>query len=177
MLNRSIITLLIGLLVGCASRIAPQGWLDPAGPAFERGYGGWINLQPVIADSRDKNYLEGELVSVTEDTVFILSLHGELNAVARADIVQAKIDGYDSEWGLLGSRVALGTISTLSHGFILIITAPIWILLGTTATTVQSHHPRIQIPPDNWDEAMVYARYPQGIPPALNRRELTPKPY
>ena len=76
----------------------------------------------------------------------------------------------------LGLWTLLGTLSTGSHGFFLILSAPVWILTGTVAAVNQSRQPVLTYPRQGWAGWRAYARFPQGLPPGLARAALDPKP-
>lgn len=116
---------------------------------------------------------EGELIAVGTDTVFLLSAEG-LIAIPMRAITRATLTAYDAQWGGLAAWSTFGTVSTLSHGYGLIVSAPVWILTGSIATASASRAPRRQYRSgaEVWREFRKFARFPQGLPPGVPRTSL-----
>ncbi len=163
------------LLTTCATTTAPRGWLSIASESQTTAYGGWVSVQ--VVDGRERSSLDGELVGVAADSIYILNAIDRFTAIAKTDISAAKITVYNSKSNDLTAWVILGTLSTASHGLVLILSAPVWVLTGSVAAISQSHVAQLRVPPKAWDEVRQYARFPQGIPPGLNRQSLQPKIY
>lgn len=163
---------LLASMTACASNPAPRRWLAPAREAQSDPYGAWIVLR---ADAGTV-LASGELLAVETDTVFVLPANGRVEGVARATIASATIAYYDSEWGKTAWWAAAGTLSTLSHGFGLVLTGPVWLLSGTLAARADSWAPLITVnSPARWVQAQAYARFPAGLPDGLPT-ELPGKP-
>lgn len=160
------------LLLGsaCFRTTAPEGWLSVPDVAQREAYGGWIRLEP--AQGTDTRSLEGELIAATPDTLYVLT-PDSLVAVATKALTSATLTTYDARLNELTTWTALGAVATLSHGVGLILTLPTWIIVGTTATASASKAPRVE----SLDAAVLrpYARFPQGLPPAVDRRALRQK--
>ena len=75
----------------------------------------------------------------------------------------------------MAGLTVLGTLSTFSHGFIAVISAPIWIVSGSAAAAIQSRKPILDYPKTTIDQFTIYARFPQGLPTNLNRASLKSK--
>jgi hypothetical protein len=125
------------------------------------------------AKGRTKLQAHGELLAVHADSLFVLSANS-LTAIPTAKTKKATLTVYDANVGPLVAWSVLGTLSTASHGAGLIISAPVWIIAGIAATSAQSHAPRITFPRKSWKEFRMYARFPTGLPPGLDRRSLRP---
>ena len=73
----------------------------------------------------------------------------------------------------------LGTLSTVSHGFFLVFSAPVWIITSTVIWNNQTKTAVERYPDDfEWitlDAMRVYARFPQGLPENLDRTKLEQK--
>lgn len=154
-------TVVPGLLVqlGCASTTAPDGWLPDAGDAGRDAYGAWVTVERA-----DGEPVEGELITVGAASVTVLQEDGALRTVFRDEIVKAKLTTYHSRHGLLALWTALGALSTLSHGIVLVISAPFWILAGGLVTVTASHQAGENPSWTGWNELRKFARYPQGMP-------------
>ena len=163
-----------GLLIlwGCASTNAPRDWLPGAAEMQSDAFGAWITLSPKQHSRADR--MSGELIAVQPDSVFIL-VQDSLVAMPRAGIADATLAAYDNHWGSLWGWTALGAVSTLSHGIFLILSAPLWILVGSITAASASHEPIRQYPDRPWEELKKFARFPQGLPVGIDRGALRGK--
>lgn len=157
--------------LGCVQSPAPDGWLSPARQAQADPYGAWIVISRVGGGPVES----GEFLAVDRDSVFVLSSTGEVRTVLRDSVLRAQIWFYDAEWGRLAAWTTVGSLSTISNGFVLILTLPAWIIGGSLATGSQSRAPLRQVDrADAWDAVRMYARFPAGLPANLPRT-LAPK--
>lgn len=156
------------LLAGCAVSNAPRGSLPEPADRISMTRGGWISVESASANIPVT--IEGELLAVGEENLFILTEFGKLQKIPLNDIISARMTAYDIKSGELTAWTVLGVISTASHGLFLILTAPAWILIGGIPTAVQSYKPVIKYPPRSWDEFRVFARFPQGMPEDFERK-------
>jgi hypothetical protein len=163
---------LVLFALGCASTTAPLKWLSPPRETQRLAYGGWISAN-YTAD-RKKSEAHGELLAIHTDSLFVLAANN-LIAIPLKKITKAKLTAYDANTGPLTAWSVLGTLSTASHGFGLIISAPVWIISGTAATSAQSYAPQLSFPKKSWGEFRKYARFPNGLPPNIDRRALRSK--
>ena len=160
-------------LSGCASHAAPPQWLSDARTTASTGWGGWIRMT-VRVDSVDA-IVGGELIAAHDDTVFVMAPGDSLRAIPHVSIRKAELVEYDPKPGTVSAYAFLGVLSTVSHGVVLVLSAPAWILTGSVLTHVVVN--------EATTKSMVtkslrpHARFPQGIPPSLDRATLLPKPY
>jgi len=169
-------SLSVFMVFGCASNTAPRGWLPTAEGSQQDAYGGWITVE--YADSNHPKTVDGELLAVMPEKILVYAALAERSHVAEIAISQisyAKLTGWDAESDQFGIWTVGGTISTISHGFYLILTAPIWIISGSIAASSQSHHPQMEYPKKDLKSFSPYARFPQGIPDGLDVRLLKVK--
>lgn len=232
--------LAIALCGGCASTLAPSGWLGTADEAARSGFGGWVavefaNPQPpsdppafgeyvshadipvrkrsdavMVHDftipSGAKLYLSGdhgrwyrvqyrnwqgwiehdelrnlrvrtlagECIAATGDTLYVLT-GTHLHAVAAVDIRRAVVSAFDPHAEILGYWTVLGTVSTITNGFFLIITAPAWVLAGTISTAAQTWEGKLFYPSEPLSMFSLYARFPQGLPPEARDAQMVMK--
>ncbi len=167
------LTQLMGV-VGCAGSSAPLGWLPASTETQEDTYGAWIEVRHYrrIADLPSEEVTTtAELIAISATTVFVLG-NDSTHAIRSQNITRARLTRYESASHKLAEWTFLGTLSTISHGFFLILTAPIWILGGSIATSKQSSRPNLDYPEHSLDEFRLYARFPQGIPSGLSLLEL-----
>jgi hypothetical protein len=146
---------------------------DPRGRNLEevqrRGRGGWI-----VVTMADGAVVEGELISVERTAVRVLTVD-RLHSLAPAAIRRASLYTYESEGGF-GGWGLLGTVSTISHGLFLILSAPVWVLTSGITASVESSHVELEPPDDSWAELATWARFPQGMPPGIGEDGLIRMP-
>ena len=171
-LTLSGVAIALALVAGCAGSIAPSHWLPEAIEVPQDGFGSWASVTLSIGPDA---YSEGELIAASSDTLFILGIE-ELQAFSVHEVAKVHIQSYDAKHTSLAVWTMLGSLSTLSHGFILIISAPVWIISGSIGTAAQSQAPHKTVIAGNWKELQVYCRYPGGIPPILDRVDIKSKP-
>ncbi len=162
------------VVAACASNPAPDGFLPSPTKAPENVYGGW--MQVTVPAGRHDNTIAGELIAARADTVWILPDSGPLVAVPTATVKKGRLARYRSDAGAVAGFTALGVVSTVSNGFLLGLTAPLWIITGTVAASSESRAPFRDVPPLGWADLAAYARFPQGLPPEIDLGEIRPKP-
>jgi hypothetical protein len=146
---------------------------DPRKPSVEmmqkRSFGGWI-----VVVQRDGGMHAGELISVDSGVVRVLGPRGmsvvPMPVIASASLYQYEYEGGLGAWGLLGG------LSTISHGFILILSFPIWMISTGVTAGAESRHIRMEYPDRSWAALGKWARFPQGMPMGMDPRALvTPR--
>ena len=164
--------------IGCRPNkdiTAPEGFL-PSGPVrvAKEAYGAW--MVAIVNQSGTLTPVQGELITIHDDTVYILS-QSQLNAMPVSAVEHAKLElhlqnalGY-TLWSLAGG------LSTLSHGFFLIFTAPMWVISGAVVSSNAANKPNIiHYPATGLDEFKKFSRFPQGLPAEMDFGKLEPKP-
>ena len=96
---RVLLTGLSMLLADCAATNAPPRWLSDPDQAASEAYGGWVTIETRTAKH------SGELIAVETDTIFVAD--SVLTAVAKQDVVSARLTIYEARW--MGGNVILGT--------------------------------------------------------------------
>ncbi len=157
---------------GCAGSRAPRGWLSIPSKAQSEAYGGWITVYS--NSEKNKIIADGELIAVEADSLFVLQ-GAELVSLAWSDVSKAQLTAYDSKKGGLALWTTLGSLSTASHGLALGLSLPLWIIIGTTTTTSQSHAPNYTYPQRSWQDLVMFSRFPQGLPDEIDRSNILPK--
>jgi hypothetical protein len=168
--HAALCTLFIACLcagAGCAVSHAPPGWLDA--PGHSRAFGGWIVVERLDGPEQ----LRGELISIEADSLLVLD-DLVLVSLPLACVSKADLTGYAASSGI-ASWTVLGTLSTASHGFLLLLSAPVWLVAGISASAAETHAPHFKHPPSSWEALRPFARFPQGMPPGLSRTSLRPK--
>lgn len=160
----------LAFVSGCFRTTAPRGWLPTAVEAQRDAYGGWIQVD--FNTGVRRNTVHGELIAATSDSVHVLT-SDSLVAVPTASVIAGTLTAFDAQHGALRLWTVLGAVSTLSHGFALVLTAPAWAIAGSVATASASKTPRVE----STDPLLLrmYARFPQGLPPGLDARTLRQK--
>ena len=159
--------------VACAANSAPAGFLPKPVEAQQLAFGGWIELT-LKGGPRDSARVEGELIAVSADTVWVLTIAGA-RAVPTASVGRGKLTGYDSESGEVATAVLGGAVMTFTNGAFLVFTAPMWIIGGLITEANQAALPVKEIPRDAWVDLRPFARFPQGMPPGVKIGDLKPR--
>ena len=113
----------------------------------------------------------GELIAIDDHDVWILEranlLHVPLAQVSKLDVHPYAVStGAITGWGVLG------TLSTVTHGYFLILSAPVWIISSVAIGAGHSRTAVVRYPGDSWQQAAEWARFPQGMPPGMSATEL-----
>lgn len=160
-------------LGACATVPSPDGWSANARESQQDARGAWVNVECVgPADVAQTAW--GEMIAVRVDSLFVATPDG-LRAFAWADITRGAVVKYNPDLSAAVGASLLGTFATLSNGFFLVFTAPIWILTGVSTTHSLARDAMIKLPPTEEDAAnmAMYARFPQGLPDGADRSILT----
>jgi len=107
----------------------------------------------------------GEVLAVDEESIWMRVENEELR-VPRARVQSVELELYPSKASNNGLWTGVGTASTLTHGFGLLISAPLWLLIGIPATVSASMENTVVLTPGQLDLLRHYARFPQGRPAA-----------
>ena len=78
-------------------------------------------------------------------------------------------------WVTLAWTVA-GGLSTISHGFFLIVTAPAWAAVGGTVTAIEFSKGKVRAVPREGLRLHEFARFPAGMPPGWRDAPRPPPP-
>jgi hypothetical protein len=157
------------LLAGCARPDVPEG-LSSSSEALRLAAGARILVR------LDSSIARGELLSVEPDTLFLI--HGDtLCAIGKDDVreVKAFLQAYPVSSGEVAGWTTLGTLSTISNGFGLMLTAPLWIITGTVTGIMaasRANNGDYHYPEDPWPGLRKFARFPQGLPQGIPRKLL-----
>ncbi|HEX7839319.1 MAG TPA: hypothetical protein VF469_17700, partial [Kofleriaceae bacterium] len=130
------------------------------------GRGGWI-----VVTQRNGAQIDGELIAVDPGDVRVLTATG-LVLVAKPAVATARLWAWQTEHGVLGLWGTAGMLSTITHGFWLVFSAPIWFLSTTITTSVESRASIVDYPDDGWGKLSPWARFPQGLPAGVTARDL-----
>jgi hypothetical protein len=160
--------LLALLTIGCARNPAPDGWLPKPLDTPRDPYGAWIEV--TMAD-RPETVVAGELLAVERDSIFVLPPDGVVQAISIVGVGTAIVMAYQPQTEWISAWAALGTVSTISNGVFLVLTAPVWLVGGTVAANAESRAPLLKLKRgQSWDGVSIFARFPAGLPQDLPRR-------
>jgi hypothetical protein len=170
-MRRGTIAALLTATAGCYQSSAPPRWLPSPVEAQRDAFGSWISVQ---GQPKTVPLVQGELIAIDTDSVHVLA-DGRLVSLARAALCCAELTAFRMDVSELQLWTVLGILSTGSHGFFLLLTAPMWAIAGTVATSVASYAPRIIL--TDLVALQPFARFPQGFPPGFDRTTLQSKPW
>ena len=156
---------------GCAHNSAPKGWLPRPVEAQAAAYGGWIELSYNQATGQRA---DGELIAVSADSVWLFGQDQAL-VIPITAVKRGKLTAYAAEKGRLVLWTLVGTLSTISNGWFLIFSAPMWIVGGSLAVGGESRAPERKSQRLSWEELAPYARFPQGMPVGMDLSTLKAK--
>lgn len=165
----------LAAVAACRANPAPRGWLAPAEDAVADPYGAWVVVE--LQGAPESAEVRGELIAVSDDSVFVLTQAADFRALPRSEVTQALVASYVSRYDLLAMWSTLGTVATISHGWFAALSAPVWLIAGPIATASESRVPLEDVKPrrSSWADVSKYARFPQGMPPGLDRSQMFPK--
>lgn len=150
----------------CANTNAPTRWLAYPDDVPSDVYGSWISVES------DSGNVGGELIAICDDSVFVAD--STLHSISVREIRSARLVVFQPE-GWIAASVLLGTLSTISNGWYLVFTAPMWLIGGTIAAAARSYDPIMDYPRTSMEKLVPFARYPQGISFGLNRDRIRVK--
>jgi len=162
---------ILAQIISCAASDAPSDMLPDPANHHSLTYGGWITVYRIGEQAGAK--IDGELIAVDSTNLYLLTQFAEFITVPLMDIEEARLTAYDIKAGQLGAWVAVGLLSTLTHGLALIGSAPAWILLGALPVVGQSFVPRHRYPEESWESIRQFARFPQGLPPGMKLKMIS----
>jgi hypothetical protein len=111
----------------------------------------------------DRCFITGELIAV--DTKYIYIMDGKITIpILKKVIRKIEIEIHSSNvWGLMGWTLA-GIVSTVTHGALMVITAPTWLIAGIANSVSASKTNDIRLSDPENKYLYQYARFPQGLP-------------
>src|SRR5688572_13545439 len=104
-------------LAACAVNPAPRGVLPREEAIAQSGYGAWVYVA-----TNNNNVVEGELISASDDTLWVFDPTVSLHSVPRDSIQDAKVGLFAARTSGLSTWMALGTLATISNGVFLLAT-------------------------------------------------------
>jgi hypothetical protein len=170
--NKISIILCLVILAGACTGVRAPGESVPKRKALETdAFGGWIIINPGSPE-----VLMGELISHTDESVFIMT-NVRLEEIAKSQIDSARLIMYNTQALEYSLWTTLGSLSTLSNGYFLAFTFPMWLVTGIPVSTGEVRRQNyLDYPETGWSEIAKFARFPQGMPAGINPLSLWPRP-
>lgn len=165
------------VIIGCATTYAPDNWLPDTDDVPQNAHGGWIAVVTQEATSQsDEVWLEysGEFIALDENNVYVL--YDSLYVIAKNKIVNSVVDLDQKNTGMYALWVILGSLSTISNGYYLTITFPLWLIAGIPTASGESFRDmHAEEYPDEiyWGNINKFSRFPQGVE-SINLSDLQP---
>jgi hypothetical protein len=171
---------LILFLVGCSSLKIPASYRYTPIQLKKDFTGNWTEVRLNSKDiTGSESVLSGELIAVQSDTIYILTENG-LKDVPLASMKETILYMFmDQSWkfalitGVLYLPDILAAMINAEAGF-LVLGIP-WILTGTIETMASgSNNQNLLIYPykNQLTDLKKFARFPQGIPPGIDKSKL-----
>jgi hypothetical protein len=166
MLTRELVILVVAT-AACVSSPDPRG--RSIATVQRGGHGGWIQVT-----ARDGQRISGELISVEPTGIRVLAVVPASGSVflPKADIRSARLWAWETEHGTPTAWGLLGTASTVSHGYLFVLSAPVWLIVTGLVGHLESRASTIDYPREGWEEIAIWARFPQGMPAGLRDSDL-----
>lgn len=151
------------------------GTISPAPPGWRRGpaavqrspLGSWANV--TLASGA---IVSGEIIAADADAVYLGAAPRLLTVPGRC-VRSMRIGFYETETGGIATWALVGTLSTITHGFFLVMSAPLWIADGVVSTAVAERKGHLTLHFERGGplaSAGTWARFPQGLPSTFAER-------
>jgi hypothetical protein len=157
----------------------PTDWLPDTDDISSQAYGGWMIVitKPDTVESK-VTWLQygGEFISLDEENIFLL--YDTVYTIPKNNVYKVALELDDKNSVEYGLWTFGGIISTISHGYYLVLTAPFWLLTGIPAAVGESGRDRYESEnPDKdfWISIIKFSRFPQGMPDNIKLEYLKPK--
>ncbi len=106
--------------------------------------------------------VEGELVAVTRSALIVLDVEDALWEIPVALLVDVELELYPSQSGSLYTATTVGSVSSLSHGYWLVISLPVWLAVGLPLASSESSASHLHTQVADAPRLAAYARFPHG---------------
>lgn len=146
---------------------------SPGPPSLEmmerKGWGGYV-----VVNTRPSGRVAGELIAIDSKYIYVLRRPirptaltvTELAQVSTATLYRYEPEGGFGTWGLVGA------LSSISHGVLLVLSVPVWIVSAGVSSDFERSHVIMNYPESGWREFQNWARFPQGLPPNVTEQSL-----
>jgi len=160
------LALLLLATAGCVAGNKLQRWESPGGsvPTLD------VEDVPVTGAHIDVDAegqtTKGELLAVDAMHFWVLPEQSTTwTPVHRATVTAVHVRLYDTYPGVNAGLMVAGIATTLANGYFLLVTAPVWVILGSVS--IVSAAAARYYPVDSADYNLLpqFARFPEGMPP------------
>jgi hypothetical protein len=158
---------LVALLCACADNPVPGHRIPAPADLGRQPTGSWIAVT-----GTDGVLVVGELIAIDRGQMFVLPEDRRLWVRATDQIARARLVAYAPDRRGIWTWGGLGTLSTITHGGFLFISAPVWIATTVGALVWDTQGAFTDTPDRGLEEIRAYARFPQGLPEGVNANSL-----
>lgn len=117
--------------------------------------------------------VEGELISIDEGSLIILTQKKGMNQLRNVSIEQIRnFRLMYAEPASYGATIPVSALISLSHGYFALITAPVNLAVTGITTTRATRAFTYDQEDISWDELKMFARFPQGLPSNIKVTDL-----
>lgn len=166
-INRILHILIIcAVVASCRSVKTPAGTVPRRGSLDKDAFGAWMIL------TKGGKQIAGEFIASSNDSIYILPDNG-LQAHAIAGLDTIRIVMYKTDAGAYAVWTSIASVATVLNGLFAVITLPATLVTGITTSVVEGNRINyLDKGKADWSEMRKYARFPQGLPPGLDRKSL-----
>jgi hypothetical protein len=148
----------LGGVSACAP--VPQAPPESRRPLAEVGrspFGAWASVDLVAPGEPP---VAGEVIAADAESLYLGAPHVLLRVPHRC-ARRATLEAFEPDRTLVAVWAIAGTLSTLSHGGFLVLSAPVWVITGAVAL---HSYGRAGRPPADVPTLSAWSRFPQGMP-------------
>ncbi|MBX2965292.1 MAG: hypothetical protein KF845_04040 [Cyclobacteriaceae bacterium] len=151
------------LIAGCRT---PQ-YLPTPDTIDVNVYGSYIKIQPLLVSE-----IKGELIAIDTDTITVLTKDAkECVTIPVKDVLNFTLKYARPKkrywWSIPASLPAAGM-----HGFYFPVSLPVNLLVTVSVTASSENAFRYSEADMTYDKLRMFARFPQGIPPGIDRASI-----
>jgi hypothetical protein len=151
---------------GCVAGNKLQRWEPPGGDIPVVALEEVPVMGAQVEVEAEGQTVRGELLSVDETHFWILrEQETTWTPVHRATMSAVHVRLYDTYPGVNAGLMVAGILSTISNGFFLVFTAPLWAVVGSVSIVSASNARSYAVEPSDYNLLVQFARFPQGMPP------------
>lgn len=167
--------------MSCKTIDVPEQYLPKVSQVESWPYGSWVEMY-LRSSTGDIEKSAGELIAFHKDSIFILDIHGALKYIDKSLVSNANLYKYKNLANTyMWLSIALFIPSVLG---LLVVGEPAFLIFGVPGLLVgtilaisesSSKNYMLVYPGRNrLEEFAIYSRFPQGIPPTVDRNSLVP---
>jgi hypothetical protein len=163
----SLLLISCALIIGCAGSYAPNNYLPETEDVPQNVYGGWITVTtaPDSLKPNDKWMMYGgEFIASGDSDIYLL--YDSLYRIPKRNITESTLELDAKNTGAYGGWVAGGSLLTISNGYYLVFTLPLWLVAGIPSVSGESIRDRYEMDEptqEYWNSIKMFARFPQGV--------------